>query len=178
MPVRPIAILRVRRAIGPIHAGRLIAGGLALPCALGRSGLRPAPLKREGDGTTPTGCFRILRQWRRPDRWRILAPGWPARRIGPADGWCENPGDRRYNRPVRLAPGEAHDRLWREDRLYDLVLELDHNARPRIAGRGSAVFVHLCRPGRTATAGCVALDPADLRRLLPRLARRTAIEIH
>lgn len=177
MPLRPIRILRVRKALGPAHAGRLLAGGAARPCAIGRAGLKPAALKREGDGATPTGRFRIFRQWRRADRWTVRVVGLAERRIGRDDGWCENPADRRYNRPVKTAPGAAHDRLWREDRLYDFLLELDHNARPRAAGRGSAVFLHLCRPGRTATAGCVALEPGDLRRLLPRLSRHVAIEI-
>lgn len=69
------------------------------------------------------------------------------------------------------------DRLWRDDHLYDLVIEIDHNARPRIAGRGSAVFVHLARPGFMPTAGCVALASASLRRLLTRIDRNTRIEI-
>jgi hypothetical protein len=72
------------------------------------------------------------------------------------------------------APG---DRLWRDDPLYDLVIELDHNTRPRIAGRGSAVFIHLAREGFLPTAGCVALRGDDLRRLLPRLRKNAAIEI-
>ena len=74
------------------------------------------------------------------------------------DGWCEDPRDRRYNQPIRLAPEQPGDRLRRADHLYDLIVELDHNTRPRIAGRGSAVFVHVARPGFAPTAGCVALD--------------------
>src|SRR5206468_10826621 len=93
----------------------------------------------------------------------------PVRRIGEADAWCENPRDRRYNRPIRLAVGAGGERLWRSDHLYDFLIELDHNACPRVAGRGSAVFLHLARPGFRPTAGCVALTPASFRRLLVRL---------
>jgi L,D-peptidoglycan transpeptidase YkuD (ErfK/YbiS/YcfS/YnhG family) len=95
-----------------------------------------------------------------------------------ADGWCEDAADRRYNRPIRLAPGAPSDRLTRTDALYNLVIEIDHNTRPRIAGRGSAVFIHVARPGLSPTAGCVAMPAAVLRRLLRRLGRNTRIVIH
>lgn len=172
-----VKLLRVRRALGPVHRAKIIVDGRAIPCAIGRTGMRPAALKREGDGATPIGRYRILRVWRRAERWRRQTPFWPENRIGPHDGWCEDPGDRRYNRPVKLAPGANHDRLAREDRLYDLVIEIDHNSRPRVAGRGSAVFVHLCRPGKTPTAGCVALEPCDLAKLLPRLSGDVVLDI-
>jgi L,D-peptidoglycan transpeptidase YkuD (ErfK/YbiS/YcfS/YnhG family) len=76
-----------------------------------------------------------------------------------------------------MAKGEAGDRLLRTDRLYDLIVEIDHNTRPRIAGRGSAVFIHVARPGLKPTAGCVALAMNDLRRLLARMSRGTRIDI-
>jgi L,D-peptidoglycan transpeptidase YkuD (ErfK/YbiS/YcfS/YnhG family) len=102
----------------------------------------------------------------------------PVRPIGPADAWCEDPGDRRYNRPFRRSASEPGDRLWRGDRLYDIIVEIDHNVRPRIAGRGSAVFVHVARPGFAPTAGCIALKPHDLRMLVRRLSLKTRIMIH
>jgi L,D-peptidoglycan transpeptidase YkuD (ErfK/YbiS/YcfS/YnhG family) len=82
------------------------------------------------------------------------------------DGWCEDPRDGRYNRPIRLPADSSHDRLWREDHLYDIVGVLDWNITPRIRGRGSAIFLHLCRPGFGPTAGCIALRGGDLQRLL------------
>lgn len=100
------------------------------------------------------------------------------RRIGPADAWCEDPSDRRYNRPIRLTTGAEGDRLWRQDHLYDLVVEIDHNTRPRIARRGSAVFIHLARAGFKPTAGCVALDRKSLQSFLARLSPKTRIVIH
>jgi L,D-peptidoglycan transpeptidase YkuD (ErfK/YbiS/YcfS/YnhG family) len=91
--------------------------------------------------------------------------------------WSEDPADRRYNRPFRRSANEPGDRLWREDRLYDLIIEIDHNTCPRVAGRGSAVFVHLARPDRGPTAGCVAMAGRDLTRLLARVGPNTVIEI-
>jgi L,D-peptidoglycan transpeptidase YkuD (ErfK/YbiS/YcfS/YnhG family) len=99
------------------------------------------------------------------------------RRIRPGDGWCEDPRDRRYNMPVEVPKNSKADRLVRQDRLYDFIIELDHNTRPRIAGRGSAVFIHVARPGFAPTAGCVALTMPALRRLLERVGPRTRIAI-
>jgi L,D-peptidoglycan transpeptidase YkuD (ErfK/YbiS/YcfS/YnhG family) len=157
------------------HGGWLLAGSLRLPVALGGAGL--VTLKREGDGATPRGQFRPVRLWWRADSGVRPRTGLPVRRIRRGDAWCEDPGDRRYNRPIRLSEGVAGDRLWRADRLYDLVLEIDHNCRPRIKGRGSAIFIHVARPDLAPTAGCVALPAAGLRRLLARLCANTRIRI-
>jgi L,D-peptidoglycan transpeptidase YkuD (ErfK/YbiS/YcfS/YnhG family) len=86
--------------------------------------------------------------------------------------------DRRYNRPFRRSASEPGDRLRRADVLYDLIVEIDHNSRPRIAGRGSAVFIHIARQGFAPTQGCVALARSDLQRLLARIGRKTVIDIH
>ena len=161
---------------GDRRRGWLTAGSQRIAVALGRSGVKAD--KREGDGATPAGRFRPVRLWWRKDRSPHPAALLPARTIDPADGWCENPTDRRYNRPIRLEPGASGDRLTRPDALYDLVIEIDHNTRPRIAGRGSAVFIHVARPGLTPTAGCVAMPAPALRRLLRRLGRNTRIVIH
>jgi L,D-peptidoglycan transpeptidase YkuD (ErfK/YbiS/YcfS/YnhG family) len=167
--------LRVRPRPGAPTRGWLIAGTLALPVALGRSGIKAN--KREGDGATPRGRFRLVRLWWRGDRLPRPQTRLPLRMIRPQDGWCENPQDRRYNQPVRLPDDSEADRLTRSDRLYDLIIELDHNTRPRIAGRGSAVFVHIARPQFAPTAGCVALTLPALRRLVERLGPDTVIEI-
>ncbi len=148
---------------------------MALPVALGWGGIKAN--KREGDGGTPRGVFRLKRLWWRPDRMPRPLTHLSVRPITGADGWCEDPGDRRYNRPIRLAPGQPGDRLKREDALYDVIIELDHNTRPRIAGRGSAVFVHVARPGFAPTAGCIALKPDALRRLIACLGPKTRIVI-
>lgn len=169
---------RVTVKAGPDRAWRgvLIAAGRALPVALGRSGIRAD--KREGDGATPRGIFRPVRIWWRADREARPRSALPVRRIRPGDAWCEDPRDRRYNRPVNRAQTATGDRLWREDALYDLILEIDHNLRPRIAGRGSAVFIHVARPNFGPTAGCVALRAPELRRLLARFGPKTRIAIH
>jgi L,D-peptidoglycan transpeptidase YkuD (ErfK/YbiS/YcfS/YnhG family) len=173
---RALPLIRVRSAPGSRTTGLLFAGPHVARVALGRGGIRAD--KREGDGGTPQGVFRPLRLWWRSDR--LIRPRTllPMRPIGAGDAWCEDPQDRRYNRPFRRSANEPGDLLRRGDNLYDMVIEIDHNTRPRVAGRGSAVFVHLARPRYAPTAGCVALSPADLRRLLGRLSTKTRISIH
>lgn len=167
--------MRVKKRPGCPQQGWLLLGGRAVAVTLGRSGIRAD--KREGDGATPRGLFRAVRVWWRSDRGRRPKTRLPVRRIRPCDAWCEDPADRRYNRPILLAEGGPGDRLWREDRLYDIVVEIDHNRRPRIAGRGSAVFFHVARPDFGPTAGCVGLPEPELRRLIARIGPRTRIAI-
>lgn len=167
--------MRVFAKPGSRARGILVFGHLAFPVSLGRAGIRAN--KREGDGATPRGRFRLLRLWWRADRTLFPNTKLPARRISPDDVWVENPADRNYNKPVKLPGSSGADRLWRDDHLYNFVIEIDHNKRPRISNMGSAVFIHFAREGLKPTAGCVGLRPADLKRLLPRLSRNTIIDI-
>ncbi len=171
-----LGTITVRPRPGQRSQGWLHAGPLCLPVALGRGGVRAN--KREGDGGTPRGRFHPLRLWCRADRLPRPRTFLPIRRIGRDDAWCEDPADRRYNRAFARSANEPGDRLWRGDGLYDMLIEIDHNTRPRIAGRGSAVFIHVARPGFAPTAGCIALRLHDLQVLLKRISAKTRIMIH
>jgi L,D-peptidoglycan transpeptidase YkuD (ErfK/YbiS/YcfS/YnhG family) len=164
----------VRRAPGNPREGRLVLAHGVRRAALGKGGV--AALKREGDGTTPLGRFPIRQVLYRADRMKRPRTPFPIHAISADDGWCEDPADRNYNRLVKLSRGTA-DRLTRDDALYDLVLVLGHNDRPRVRGRGSAIFVHLARPGYSPTAGCIALSRRDLLMLLAELRRGSAIVV-
>jgi L,D-peptidoglycan transpeptidase YkuD (ErfK/YbiS/YcfS/YnhG family) len=170
-----LLVIHVRARPAQRTRGVLTVGPLALPVALGRAGIKAN--KREGDGATPRGTFRLKRLWWRADRHPRPATMLPVRRIGADDGWCEDPSDRHYNRPIKVPPRSKADRLARKDGLYDFIIELDHNTRPRVAGRGSAVFIHVARSGFAPTAGCVALNMKALRRLLARIGPRTKIMV-
>src|SRR6188508_2546889 len=104
-----LATFRVRAKPGLRTRGILTAGALALPVALGRGGIRAN--KREGDGGTPRGTFRLRRLWWRADRTTRPVTQLPVRRIRGDDAWCEDSSDRHYNQPIRLETGTAGDRL-------------------------------------------------------------------
>src|SRR6195256_3320629 len=172
---RPLSAIRIRAAAGDPRRGWLTADGQAIPVALGRGGIRAN--KREGDGGPPKGTFRPRQLWWRADRHPRPRTFLPIRAIQPEDAWCEDPRSRHYNQPMRLDRERGGDRLKRDDRLYDFIVEIDHNTRPRVAGRGSAVFLHLARPDFSPTAGCVSMTRATMLRLLRRLGPETKIVI-
>jgi L,D-peptidoglycan transpeptidase YkuD (ErfK/YbiS/YcfS/YnhG family) len=172
---KPLKTLRVLTRNGRATAGLLRAGYLAFPCSVGRSGR--SFLKREGDGASPRGAWQLQRLFYRADR--LLPPrcGLKPVALRAHDGWCETVGDRNYNRLVRLPYAAAHETMQREDQLYDLVVELSHNERPRVQGRGSAVFFHLRRPDGGPTAGCIAVSRSDMLKILRLVGPKTRILI-
>ena len=148
--------------------------GRQFPCVVGRGGI--ARDKREGDGATPEGEHRIVGLLYRPDRIAGPLPRW-AEPIHPGDLWSDDPRDAEYNHWVRAPHGFSHERLWRSDPLYDLILITDWNYPVSMPGKGSAIFLHRWRRPRHATAGCVAFDPADLGWIASRAAPGTRLII-
>jgi L,D-peptidoglycan transpeptidase YkuD (ErfK/YbiS/YcfS/YnhG family) len=155
--------------------GALEFGSLRMPCALGRSGRRTR--KREGDGASPSGVWHMRQAFFRADRLSRPVSGLPLRAISPQDGWCDESGDRNYNRRIRHPYPASAEHLWREDGLYDVIVVLGYNDRPRRKGRGSAIFLHCAREGFQPTAGCIGVSRSDLIRLMPCLTRRTRLLI-
>jgi L,D-peptidoglycan transpeptidase YkuD (ErfK/YbiS/YcfS/YnhG family) len=160
---------------GHAVCGTLVAGTLHAACALGRSGTRKA--KREGDGATPAGSFGLVAVLYRPDRGPRPLTRLPVTAILENSGWCDDPVDRAYNREVRLPHPARHERLWRQDRLYDVIVVIDCNLAHPIPGKGSAIFLHLAQEDFASTQGCIAVAPETMARLLPRLAPETVIDI-
>jgi len=167
---RPIL---VRRAPGSASQARVALGHGVRPAALGRAGIRA--LKREGDGGTPLGRFPVRQVLYRADRVARPRTRLPVQTIRDHDGWCDDPADRNYNRLIALPSRRSAEGLKRTDHLYDLVLVLGYNDRPRVKGKGSAIFVHLARPGFPPTDGCIALARHDLTMLLAEVREGSVI---
>ncbi len=159
------------------RAGWLERSGMRMRCALGKGGCKPALEKREGDGATPLGRWPLRLVFIRQDR---VAPPRCALPLVPLDsgmGWCDDPADPAYNRPIRLPFAASHEKLWREDHVYDLIVVLGHNDDPPVPGMGSAIFLHVAREGYAPTEGCVALKREDLVALLERVSVDDALVI-
>jgi L,D-peptidoglycan transpeptidase YkuD (ErfK/YbiS/YcfS/YnhG family) len=149
--------------------------GRRFACSVGRGGIVPAGMKREGDGGTPTGTHKIVGMLYRPDRIaRTTLPDW-AVPIGLGDFWSEDPMDPDYNLMVRTPHRFGHECLRRADPLYDLVLITNWNWPYAVPGMGSAIFVHRWRRPGYPTAGCVGFAPGDLLWIANRIRHRTRL---
>jgi L,D-peptidoglycan transpeptidase YkuD (ErfK/YbiS/YcfS/YnhG family) len=174
-------VLSPARAPILVTGNRLAFGDFAFRCAVGRNGF--AKDKCEGDGCTPLGTFPLRECLYRADRLPAIVTELPLAVIGEDDGWCDDPFLPEYNRPIKIPakpsprakPGYEH--LWREDRLYDIVVPLGYNDNPVKAGKGSAIFLHIAKPNDEPTDGCVALALPDLLLLLPYCHAGTMMEI-
>jgi L,D-peptidoglycan transpeptidase YkuD (ErfK/YbiS/YcfS/YnhG family) len=172
---KTVTYLHVRAINALSTRGVLTVGSVSVPCALGRAGRKY--IKREGDGASPVGIWTLELGFFRSDRhlkprtkvsFIPLRKGW---------GWCETVGDRNYNRRVPIPYATAHEELVRSDSLYDIVIETDHNKRPRVQGRGSAIFFHLARENYGPTAGCIAVSLKDMRKVLALFRGKTRLVI-
>ena len=146
----------------------LIYGGKTYRCALGKGGVKSD--KVEGDGATPTGAFALRYILYRADRIKKPDSALKIRAIGETDGWCDDPQHADYNRPVTLPFSASHEKLYRADHIYDIIVVLGHNDSPPIPGKGSAVFFHLARDQYVPTEGCVAVNLTDMREILAQVS--------
>lgn len=154
---------------------RVRFGDLDFLCAIGRGGICAADDKREGDGCTPLGRWPIRGVLLRPGKVEAQGIRLPWRWVREGEGWSDDPEDPAYNRPVHLPRTTSAENLLRDDDAYDVIVVLGHNDAPPVPGKGSAIFFHLSE-GRP-TAGCVAVEREDMRKLLPLLAPGDVMEI-
>jgi L,D-peptidoglycan transpeptidase YkuD (ErfK/YbiS/YcfS/YnhG family) len=170
-----ITRLRVLALPGTASRGVLLAGGVSYSCVLGRSGI--VARKREGDGGTPRARLRLRYVIQRLDRGPRIRSQLPQHTARSDEAWCDDVNDRRYNRLIRGVSAGCTERLWRQDRLYDVVVPLGWNDGPVVRGRGSAIFWHICRKEGSPTEGCIAVRPEIFRKLLSRLSRRAMMVV-
>ena len=158
-----------------VKNNQLEFAGKIYACAVGKAGF--AADKREGDNCTPLGTFALREVFYRADKMARPNCRLPVKVIGKDDGWCDEAGDVNYNRAVKLPYPARHEKLWREDDVYNVVVPLGYNDAPVVAGRGSAIFMHVARSGYIGTEGCVALACADLLEVLRGVDANTKIVI-
>ena len=128
------------------------------PCVIGRNGITNG--KQESDGKTPIGEHQIVGMLYRPDR--ISRPRSWALPIRPRDIWSDDLKDPDYNLMGTMPTLFNHEKLFRPDHLYDLVILTDWNWPYAIKGRGSAIFIHLWRKNGYPTEGCIGLSKENL----------------
>ncbi len=158
-------------------------GEKAWPCTIGKNGTIAAHEKIEGDGKTPLGSWEILKVLYRADRISLEERATINKYLAifplcQRDGWCDESEDPYYNQAVMIPYTSRFEYLWRDqENTYDLIVILKYNIDPVISGRGSAIFMHVAKPGLTPTEGCVALERDNLLELLSLLQGSTQITI-
>jgi L,D-peptidoglycan transpeptidase YkuD (ErfK/YbiS/YcfS/YnhG family) len=155
--------------------------GLSYEVVVGKNGVTAH--KVEGDNATPVGTFALLSVLVRPSSRNSVTTKLFTALIEEDDVWCDDVRSQLYNQPMKLAEvGEmSHERMYRDDHLYDIVIDVDVNRSPAVPGKGSAIFIHLARnqddPAATPTAGCIAFKRADLIELLSHCTPDTLLEV-
>lgn len=144
-------------------------------CATGQKGFTKNPA--EGDMKTPIGIFPLRKIFYRADRVDLPAVHLPNHIIQGSDGWCDDPKSDAYNTWITKPFSARHEDLWRADNIYDIIVVIGFNDDPIKKNKGSAIFLHVARPGFSGTAGCVALEKDILLALLPEFSKSTCIEI-
>lgn len=160
-----------------VQGDKVMFAGRVFKAALGRGGVKPAEDKREGDGCTPAGTYPFRRVYYRADRIAKPVCQLPLQELKPTDGWCDDPGDPQYNRFVSLPYPASHEELWRQDHLYDLIVEIGHNDDPVVPQMGSAIFMHVARDNYGPTGGCISLALDDLLAVLSQLTEASAVMV-
>jgi L,D-peptidoglycan transpeptidase YkuD (ErfK/YbiS/YcfS/YnhG family) len=157
-------------------SGYLEYKNLKFRCALGKAGIKKK--KKEGDNITPEGTFKIIRVYYRRDKIKNISTLIKKKEIKKKIGWCDDPVSSVYNKEIKLPSKFSHEKLYRKDNLYDLILVLNYNINPIIKNKGSAIFIHIAKKNYEPTAGCIALKKRDLVELLENIKKNTKIKIH
>ena len=148
---------------------------MKFPCALGKGGVKKKT--KEGDNITPKGTFKVIRIYYRPDKIKKFKTLVKKIKIKKNMGWCDDPCSDFYNKQIKLPTNLEHEKLYRNDNLYDLIAVLNYNTDPIIKNKGSAIFIHVAKKNFNKTKGCVAIKKENLIYLLSKIKKNTQIKI-
>ena len=156
-------------------SGYLKYQDLKFKCALGKAGIRKK--KKEGDNITPKGIYKIIKIYYRDDRIKKISSKFKLIKITKKMGWCDDPKSEKYNQLIKLPNKYSHEKLYKKNNTYDLLLVLDYNMKPIVKNKGSAIFIHVAKRNYRPTAGCIALKKKDLLKLTKIIKLSTKILI-
>ena len=141
-------------------------------CALGKRGI--SNKKKEGDLITPKGVFKIKYVLYRKDRVKKIKTKLKKIIIKKNMGWCNDIESNQYNKLIRLPSSYSHEKLYKKENIYDIILVLNYNMNPIIKNKGSAIFIHVSKKNYKGTEGCVALKKIHLIKILRELKKNTS----
>ena len=144
-------------------------------CALGKNGVKKK--LKEGDFITPKGKYKLIKIYYRPDRIKKINSPLKKVRIKKNMGWCDDVNSKYYNKQIKINDKISHERLYRKDSLYDILVVLNYNLNPIIRGKGSAIFLHVAKKNYSKTQGCIALKRNELLNLVSKIKKNTQIRI-
>ena len=157
-----------------INKNYLTYNKLKVKCAIGKKGI--GYKKKEGDLLTPKGEFKIKYILYRRDRLKILTK--LKKRVIKKDmGWCDDPKSKNYNKLIKLPFNYHHEKLYRKENIYDIILVLNYNMNPIIRNKGSAIFIHVAKKNFKKTEGCVAIKKKDLLKIVKEIKQNSKIII-
>ena len=143
-------------------------------CAIGKRGIG---LKRkERDLVTPRGEYKIKFILYRKDRLKIKT-NLKKIVIKKNMGWCDDPKSNKYNQLVKLPFKYNHEKLFRKENIYDIILVLNYNMRPVKKNKGSAIFIHIAKKNYKKTQGCVAINKIHLLNIIKDILPNTKVKI-
>lgn len=157
-------------------SGYLRYKDLKFRCALGKGGI--GKKNTEGDNITPKGIFKIVKIYWRKDRIEKISSKYKLIKITKNMGWCDDPRSKKYNKLIKLPTILKHEKLHRNDNLYDLVLVTNFNMTPTLKNKGSAIFIHIANKKYSSTKGCIALSKNDLIKLITKMKKNTKLIIN
>ena len=144
-------------------------------CARGKRGI--GNKTKEGDLITPKGSYKVKYVLYRRDRIKKISTKLKKIIIKKNMGWCDDVRSNQYNKLIKLPSNYSHEKLYKKERIYDVILVLNYNMKPIIKNRGSAIFIHVSRKNYKKTEGCVALKKVHLIKVLKELKNNTSVKI-
>ena len=144
-------------------------------CAIGKRGI--GDKRKEGDLITPKGNYKIKYILYRKDRIKKIQSKLKKIIIRKNMGWCDDPHSKQYNKLVKLPYSYSHEKLYKKQNIYDVILVLNYNMNPIIKNKGSAIFIHVSMRNYKKTEGCIALKKSDLLKVIKELKNNNKVRI-